>query len=610
MSVENSVKDDDLWSGLSDAERREIKAVMRPRKVARGEMLIEHGSAADALFVVGFGLFEVIRVPGGEIVAEIGTGGLVGEIGFFAGESRTASVVAARDSEVLEIDRATFDELAARLPAIQRAATRSLAKRLAKLAAPTRVGGSGRRLASSRMVVALGAGAHAMPAMFLEKLRATIAARPRAVLIGRQEFAACFGGVIPDRYAIASWLAELEQTHDLVICAADPALSDWTQATIRSADELLIVAVGSPGSPRGAEAFALDVIPAARRRLVRVHERRSGLAEPSAPWLHQRDVFMVHQVALEDDRDFRRLARFLAGQAIGFVAGGGGGFGPAHVGIYKALCESGVEFDIHGGSSIGAAMAAAFSLMAEPEDIEASTQEIFVRRRALKRFTLPRYGFLDHTALDEALRQRFGQARIEDLWIPYFAVATDLSNYSMRIMRSGLLWQAIRASCAIPGVLPPFYDEAGHMLVDGGVADNVPVAAMKSLKSGPNVVVDLRPRNQRLFQVDYQSIPGRWTLLARLANPFGGRTALPRCPGPASVIQRSLFGNVHQAPSDQSPHDLLLRPPAFPGSSFMNWERHRDVLASAYQWGRRTVEVLREQNDPALAELEKLSRAP
>ena len=57
-------------------------------------------------------------------------------------------------------------------------------------------------------------------------------------------------------------------------------------------------------------------------------------------WLSSRPVFQHHHVSIEDDADFSRLHRFLTGRAIGFVAGGGGGFGPAHVGIFKALLAS------------------------------------------------------------------------------------------------------------------------------------------------------------------------------------------------------------------------------------------------------------------------------
>jgi NTE family protein len=323
--------------------------------------------------------------------------------------------------------------------------------------------------------------------------------------------------------------------------------------------------------------------------------------------LRLRDVFMTHRLALEGEEDFHSLGRFLTGRANGYVAGGGGAFGPAHVGIYKAFRECGVLFDIHGGTSVGSAMAAAFSLLKEPDAIRLAMKEMFVRRRALKRLTLPRYGLLDHLVFDEELRLQFGAGAIEDVWKPYFAVATDLSTYSMRVMRDGPLWQAIRASCAIPGVLPPFFDDAGHMLVDGGVMDNVPVTAMNSLKTGPNLVVDLRPNEHCVFDVRYDSIPGRRDLLSRAISRWRDGKQLPACPGPAAVIQRSMFGATRFRPDPDNQLDLVLRPPAFEGSSFMNWDRHADVLDASYQWALKMIDRLLAQGDPALAAMMRFS---
>jgi NTE family protein len=455
--------------------------------------------------------------------------------------------------------------------------------------------------------VIIAAGSGDIPREFIDRLRMTASTQIRSSFLTSDDAAAHFAGPSGDRYAMASWLADIERRNELVVCVADATLTDWTQTALRSADQVLMVAQGSPDALNPVELLALDLFPKARRRLIRVAARRSGVAEPSAPWLRLRDAFMVHHIAMQDNEDFHSLGRFLAGHAVGFVASGGGAFGPAHVGIFKAFRESGIAFDIHGGSSVGSAMAASFSLLMDPDAIKAETQDIFVWRRALKRFTIPRYALLDHTVLDEELRQRYGVSTIEDAWKPYFAVAADLSTYSMRVMRAGPLWEAIRASCAIPGVLPPFFDGAGHMLVDGGVIDNVPVGAMRSIKSGPNLVVDLRPLDPCVFDVSYDSIPGRRELVGRMLNPWLAKERLPDCPGPASVIQRSIFGDFGRKPDPEHPLDLIVRPPAFRGSSLMNWDRHADVLDAAYEWALRTIDALRARGDPALAAMERLS---
>jgi NTE family protein len=423
--------------------------------------------------------------------------------------------------------------------------------------------------------------------------------QPGARYVTSADLPECFAQDAADGYKLAAWLAKIERENNLVICVVAPELNAWTDTALRASDQIVFVASGEGESrnPLGAEAQAL--FEKERRRLVVIQARRSRFAEPSARWLERCAALMVHHVCLGDGSDVDSFVRFLTGRAVGFVAGGGGAFGPAHVGIFKAFREMGVTFDIFGGSSVGSAMAGAFAMLADPSEISAALPQIFVRRRALNRFTWPRYGLLDHGVFDEEL-QRLYPGRIEDAWRPYFAVATDLSNLSVRVIREGPLWQAIRASCSIPGVLPPFIDENGHMLVDGGVADNVPVSVMHSLKAGPNLVIDLRPPEHCRYGFDYRDIPARREWIARALRPGPWNKALPRCPGPASVIQQTVFAKIGADSALVTPQDLVLRPPAFPGSNFMNWDRHQDVVDASHEWASREIESLLEQGDPAL----------
>lgn len=601
FSVENS-----FWSGLSQKDQLEIRSAMLVRRVAGGETLIEQGSLAQAMFIVNFGRFEVKNFAK-QRIAEVGAGQMIGEIGFFAGEPRTASVVAARDSEVLEINRAQFDALAARIPEIQRAVTRALAKRLGRLASIIRDNEGATTLNTPRVIAVVAAGSGEMSDNFVARLREALATHSRTRFLTSEDVVLVSQGSAT-RYELENWLSDFELKHDLVVCVADPALTTWTHAVLRSADQVLLVAAGSPDTLNPVESLAMEIFSKARRRLVRAEIRRSGCAPPSRLWLRRRDVFMIHHLSMQDQDDFHSLWRFLTGQAIGLVAGGGGAFGPSHIGIFKAFQEAGVAFDIFGGSSVGSAVAAGFACLTEAEVFKSAMYDMFVRRRALSRFTLPRYGLLDHRTFEDEL-QRKNPGDIEDLWKPFFAAATDLSTDTLRVIREGPLWQAIRASCSIPGVLPPFIDDAGHMLVDGGVRDNLPVGAMNSLKSGPNLVIDLRPAKHQLFNFSYRSIPGRGELIMHMLNPWPWKKALPPCPGPASVIARSLSSRNIGKAEKKNPLELVLHPPVFPGSSFMDWSRYDDLMNASYEWGRKTVETLRENGDPTLAAMLNLSRS-
>ena len=141
-------------------------------------------------------------------------------------------------------------------------------------------------------------------------------------------------------------------------------MPDWTRKAIRQADMVVFVMPRQCASPDGLteiETFACQVHPVSARRLVRIHDRRSGEVSGTAAWLARLPCFMHHHVALEDQLDIDSLIRFLSGRAVGFVAAGGGSFGSAHAGIYKAFRERGVMFDIFVGTSVGSAMAAGFA---------------------------------------------------------------------------------------------------------------------------------------------------------------------------------------------------------------------------------------------------------
>jgi NTE family protein len=574
----------DLFRDLPEERLCAVAASLRLRAVARGESLVTEGDEADAFFIVVSGRFEVVERD--QAVAEIGVGQPIGEIAFFAGGRRRASVMALRPASVVEIDRDAFERIKSLAPGVERNLIEQLARRLD---ATTRTMLHLPKLPPLSAVAIIAGGRRPLLPAFLERLRAAVRSHKDAVILSSTDE------------------GERRPAPGLAVYIADPELNAWTEACLRHAEELIIVVEGDGPQPLNAiEAHAFELIPPARRKLVRLHDRRSGAVSGTRKFLKEREVGLVLHLAFEDQGDFARHARFMTGRAIGFVAGGGGAFGVAHVGVYQALQERGVPLDVCGGSSVGSAMAAAFAMLRLPQHVIDGVRHIFVESRALRKMTIPRYSLLDHRPFDEALQRRYGDAEIEDVWTPFFAVATDLSNNRMRLLRSGPLWKAVRASSSIPGVLPPMFGADGAMLVDGAIADSLPVEPMRQIKSGPNVVVSLGAPQPVFFDVDYESIPGRLELMLQYLNPL--RRDLPACPGPISVIQKSVFTNARQGSFAVGPQDLLLSPPPFRGSSFMDWSHYEEAFEASLMWARRELQRLQDAGDPALAALDEARR--
>jgi NTE family protein len=585
---------------LSAEQQAEIWSRAKIRSLIRGETLIVQNTAADAVYIVLSGRFEVRVEHHATPLAEIGVGQPIGEIAFFAGGLRTATVIALRDSVVAELDRNSFDEVARHVPAVYDRLLAALARRLAETTARVAASAS---VAPARTVTVIAGGNRTVPPAFFERMRTAFAEQGKCLFLTHENIKEHFPNTALDDAAILNWLNAIESEYDLIVYLADDEPSEWTRKAIRQADQLVILTRGeAPAGLNPVEQMGFAVHPASRRRLVRIHDQRVPFTTGTGEWLRERDVAMHHHVALEDSEDFKSLFRFLTGKAVGFVAGGGGGFGPAHIGIYKAFQERGAKFDILGGASVGAAVLAGFALLATPEDLDQVIDDIFVASRGFKRRTLPLYSLLDHIAFDKALERQCRGARVEDAWLPYFAVATDVDRAGQGpfVMRSGPLWKAVRASGSIPAVLPPMFTEDGRMLVDGGVIDNIPLAPMKTLKSGPNLVVHFGMPAAQAYKIRYESIPGRGQLFARMLNPFA-RERLPDVPGPVSVLRRC-FG-IHQNPDmlPTGPLDLVLAPPAFPGSSFVDFDRHTDVFKAAYKWCNEQLDRLAAEKDTALA---------
>jgi NTE family protein len=576
------LRDLELFRDLPEASLGAVASQLRLCELERGEVLVAEGAESDAFYIVLSGRFEVRVVTRDQAVAEIGVGEPIGEIAFFAGGRRRASVIALRQSVVAEIDGAAFDRIRSIAPGIERNLIGLLAQ---KIDATTRNMLHMPQLGRASAIAVVPGGRCALSPSFLQRIREAFADNKAAAVICGAD-----NGARRDSTRLSLFIA-------------DPQLNGWTRACLRQADEVVIVVEDEgPQPPNEVETYAFNLISPARRRLARLHARRGGVVTGTRKWLQGRDVGMVHHLAFEDDSDFARLARFLSGRAIGFVAGGGGAFGTAHIGIYKALEERGVPFDMFGGSSVGSAMGAAFAMLRRPQEVVDGVRDIFIERRALRRMTIPRYSLLDHRPFDEALKRRFGDAEIEDVWKPFFAVATDLSMNRLRLLRSGPVWKAVRASSSIPGVLPPVFGEDGAMLVDGGIADNVPLEPMTGLKRGPNVVVSLGLPQGQFFDVDYDRLPGRMELAFKYLNPL--RRDFPPCPSPISVIHKSVFANAHQGSLAAGPQDLVLSPPPFPGSSVMDWSHYEEVFEESYDWAQNELRRLEETGDPALAAID------
>lgn len=171
----------------------------------------------------------------------------------------------------------------------------------------------------------------------------------------------------------------------------------------------------------------------------------------------------------------RRKKKFKKKHKVGLCLSGGGARGFSYIGVFKALEELGIKFDAVAGTSAGSLFGAMFATGISADEMIEKTKNI-----KTKDFRSSKLGFLPSKMdrLHETLTKVFGKTKIEDLKIPYFAVAVDLKTGKEVHFVSGDLCTIITGSCAIPGVFIPVKYK-NMTLIDGGVSNNIPADVLR-----------------------------------------------------------------------------------------------------------------------------------
>jgi NTE family protein len=549
-----------LWAGLDPAARRELQKELERVKILGGEMLFSEGEPADALYMLVSGSLGVsVSASGGEQrrVARVFPPETIGEMALISHAPRSASVVALRDSVLLKLTRSAFDRLVERWPPAMLYLARLLADRLraanhppVPTYAPTTF---------ALVPVTEGADVRTVAAPLLAEMRKLYGASAESL------------EARPDGTTEA-WFHQFEARHARVLYVADRSTGEWADRCIRHADHVVLLA--RPGEPLLELPHGLTGGSTWRRHdLVLLQDAAARRPAPAHPSLDSLDLDLRIQVRRGHSRDLARLARTISGRAVGLVLAGGGARGFAHLGVIKALREHGCPIDLVGGTSIGSIIAAACAFEADERDLRDRIAEAFVTDPPVTDYTLPLVALTRGRKVDERLTRHFGDAAIEDLWLPFFCVSTNLTTGTAHIHRRGRLWRALRASIAIPGLLPPALEPEG-VLVDGAMMNNLPADVMAGLQRGPVLAVDVA---QDVALTGHGDGEGRTPLLRRL---FG---VPPEAPDIVSLLHRAAtVSSDAQTAQARAKASLVIQPP-LADVGLQAWQRFDEIVEIGYR---------------------------
>ena len=543
---------------------------MQPESLEAGKMLFPMGAPSDCMYLVTRGALGAFAGEDEAILlGQVVAGETVGEQGLVTQRPRSATVRALRDSTLLRLSPAAFDELSRAHPEAVMALARVVLERAQR---PIH-----QRLAAHPRTLALLPQCEGLSAEALAQWLCT-------ALGGERQVALVHRADAPSIDALDA----LERDNAFVIYIAHPEDDAWRKRCLRQADALLFVAEAKAPCAPWAELHRGVEAPLPRpEHLLMLHE---GEVPPGSarPWRERRPRAQLHHV--RGQGDLARVGRLVTGQARGLVLSGGGARGFAHLGVLRALEEAKLPIDAVGGASIGAIIGAGYAADWSLSEMTQVYRASFISENPLSDWTLPFVSLVSGRSVSRLLKEAYGRRDIEDLVRPFFCVSTNLTLGESAVHRTGRLWKWLRASAAIPGVLPPVF-HGGQVLVDGGVMNNLPVDAMRDLAVADVVAVDIGADNAVMVPptLDEFELPTIWKVMWDWVTGT-------RRPSLATLMLGSGMVNAAAASHGARASSSLLVSPQVSDIALLDWESFDVAVERGY---RATCEALEERERSA-----------
>uniref|UniRef100_A0A8D2MT24 lysophospholipase n=1 Tax=Zonotrichia albicollis TaxID=44394 RepID=A0A8D2MT24_ZONAL len=544
---------------------RQIDFALDWMEVEAGRAVYRQGDKSDCTYIVLNGrLRSVLRMDDGKkhLTGEYGRGDLIGVVEALTHQPRATTVHAVRDSELAKLPEGALISIKRKFPQV---VTRLIHLLGEKILGSLQQGGHPLGLhsssskwdagnpASNLSTVAIMPVSEEVPlTAFTLELKHALSAVGPALLLTSDNIKQRLGSAALDsihEYRLTSWLGQQEDIHRIVLYQADSTLTPWTQRCIRQADCILIVGLGDQEPTVGElERMLENTAVRAQKQLVLLHKEDGPLPSRTVEWLNMRSWCSAHlhihcprrvfskrslpklvemyervfQKVPDRHSDFSRLARVLTGNAIALVLGGGGARGCSQVGVIRALIEAGIPVDMIGGTSIGAFMSALYAEERSYNQMRIKARQWVMNSvfKTILDLTYPITSMFSGAAFNKSINNIFKDKQIEDLWIPYFTITTDITASAMRVHRDGSLWRYVRASMSLSGYMPPLCDpKDGHLLMDGGYINNLPADVARSMGAKVVIAIDVGSRDETDL-TNYGDCLSGWWLLWKRWNPL------------------------------------------------------------------------------------------
>ncbi len=584
------IKQHEPFSFMSDACLTKLSRVLEIESRTADSILIEKGENMNDLYILIKGrLYYQVTDTEGNVTfhGELHEGAIIGEMALLSDLPRSANVYTLRDSIILKLSKKNFLKLSRTYPELLNKITQFTIKRLTNSLQGIRAASSRNKSIALIPIRPIHDFEFQLQEMiFRFSYGEKILLLTSSCLDKRKDLLDANGNMSNEGIL---WINQIEKEYSFIFYLADETTTNWTKFCVRQADSIAYLALAEEHDTDLSEVehFVLDMQRNfIKRNVLLLLHLTANPPQNTQSWLEKRVVNGHFHVRSNTEEGISRMMRIFTDNTISLVLSGGGARGLAHIGVYRLLEERGIPVDYIAGTSMGAMLAAVFAMGYSSDELLKFVEEHLIKGTKID-FTFPYIAIATGRRATDSLIELYGKdSQIEDLWLNYFCVSTDLISKNLYVHDRGLLWESIRSSISLPFIYPPvsFNDK---LLIDGGVLNNIPTDVMRQYSHSSKIIAS-NVNNNSLFKstpIPY-SLSG-WKLLY---NKFIGKESiLPINLG--ELVLRLLTISSHQNTEKMmamADYGITLKVDQY---GILDFKKYKEITETGYEQAKAQLTV-------------------
>ncbi|EAZ80069.1 cyclic nucleotide-binding and patatin-like phospholipase domain-containing protein [Algoriphagus machipongonensis] len=593
MFIQKLLKEAPYFKDLNDEIFNDLLNRGRLIEIKCGHALLQQGDNSQEAYILFEGRLRAILEideKESEVLGEIARGEVVGEMGAVFGTKRNATIIAVRNSTLLQLSKNDFIQLLKEQKNTSLDFIKTIVNRTKRSFVPNH------RIST---VAFIPLSSNVSVEGFLESLSHAIEKYSSVRHLSSQILQSELNGSIPlnEEDVLKEVLIRYEDNYSLVLYQADDQWNKWTETCLARADKIIWLADSSQHSDptifENRVNQACLSLNHADHELVLLHPSKENYPKNTLKWFEKRKLSKHYHISRNNLGDIQRLARFLTGNAIGVALSGGGVRSSVQMGILQAMMEGGIPVDIIGGTSGGALIGGGFAQITDPKEFHPIVKEADDKFKKAKKLTVPLVSLFSGNNFTKAIKTVSHGRNIEDLWIDFFCISLSLVNRKLVVHRTGPLWEAIRASTAVNGIIPPFMKD-GDCLVDGGLVNACPTDMLAKLGAGKSIAIIASSKSGISMGKPFSPHASGWSILLQKLNPFNREKITPSL---ATNILQSMYiasDHLQYRIFADAPVDLFIHPPIDEFQS-MDVDSGVGLVEFGYKYGLSQIEKWKEE---------------